>query len=47
MSHGFSRNFADKYYTFEPRPEFGRLLFDNEIKKIRGNPRESVAKAFE
>ena len=31
--------------NFGTRPHFKRLLFDNERKKIRGNPRESVAKA--
>jgi len=30
--------------NFGPRPQFRRLLFDNERKKIRGNPCESVAK---
>ena len=30
--------------TFGPRPQFRRLLFDNERKKIRGNPCESVAR---
>ena len=29
--------------NFGPRPQFRRLLFDNERKKIRGNPCESVA----
>ena len=32
--------------NFGLRPQFRRLLFDNERKKIRGNPCESVAKAF-
>jgi len=31
--------------NFGLRPQFRRLLFDNERKKIRGNPCESVAKA--
>lgn len=30
-------------FNFGVRPQFRRLLFDNERKKIRGNPRESVA----
>jgi GxxExxY protein len=30
--------------NFGVRPQFRRLLFDNGRKKIRGNPRESVAK---
>lgn len=30
--------------NFGLRPQFRRLLFDNERKKIRGNPYESVAK---
>jgi GxxExxY protein len=30
--------------NFGLRPQFRRLLFDNERKKIRGNPCESVAK---
>ena len=30
--------------NFGMRPQFRRLLFDNERKKIRENPRESVAK---
>src|SRR2546428_10991516 len=29
--------------NFGTRPQFRRLLFDNERKKIRGNPCESVA----
>ncbi len=29
--------------NFGVRPQFRRLLFDNERKKIRGNPCESVA----
>jgi GxxExxY protein len=29
--------------NFGARPQFRRLLFDNERKKIRGNPWESVA----
>jgi len=29
--------------NFGARPQFRRLLFDNERKKIRENPRESVA----
>jgi GxxExxY protein len=29
--------------NFGPRPQFRRLLFDNERKKIRENPRESAA----
>lgn len=32
--------------NFGIRPQFRRLLFDNERKKIRGNPCESVAKAL-
>jgi GxxExxY protein len=31
--------------NFGLRPQFRRLVFDNERKKIRENPRESVAKA--
>jgi len=31
-------------FNFGPRPQFRRLLFDNERKKIRENPCESVAK---
>ncbi|HYM76624.1 MAG TPA: GxxExxY protein [Candidatus Dormibacteraeota bacterium] len=31
--------------NFGVRPQFRRFLFDNERKKIRGNPCESVAKA--
>ena len=31
-------------FNFGPRPQFRRLLFDNQRKKIRGNPCESVAK---
>jgi len=31
--------------NFGVRPQFRRLLFDNARKKIRENPRESVAKA--
>lgn len=30
--------------NFGPRPQFRRLLFDNDRKKIRENPCESVAK---
>jgi len=30
--------------NFGTRPQFRRLLFDNDRKKIRGNPCESVAK---
>ena len=30
--------------NFGVRPQFSRLLFDNERKKIRENPCESVAK---
>jgi GxxExxY protein len=30
--------------NFGLRPQFRRLIFDNERKKIRGNPCESVAK---
>jgi len=30
--------------NFGMRPQFRRLLFDNERKKIRGNPCETVAK---
>lgn len=29
--------------NFGPRPQFRRLLFDNDRKQIRGNPCESVA----
>jgi GxxExxY protein len=29
--------------NFGPRPQFRHLLFDNERKKIRANPRKSVA----
>ncbi len=32
--------------NFGLRPQFRRLLFDNERKKIRGNPCDSVATAF-
>lgn len=32
--------------NFGNRPEYRRLLFDNERKKVRGNPCESVARAF-
>lgn len=32
--------------NFGLRPQFRRLLFDNERKKIRENPCESVAKVF-
>jgi hypothetical protein len=32
--------------TFGLKPQFRRLLFDNERKQIRENPRESVAKVF-
>jgi GxxExxY protein len=31
-------------FNFGPRPQFRRLLFDNQRKKIRGNPCESVAR---
>jgi GxxExxY protein len=31
-------------FNFGVRPQFRRLLFDNERKKIRGNPCESVAR---
>ncbi|HSS99734.1 MAG TPA: GxxExxY protein [Terriglobales bacterium] len=31
-------------FNFGPSPQFKRLLFDNQRKKIRVNPRESVAK---
>jgi GxxExxY protein len=31
--------------NFGPSPQFRRLLFDNERKKVRGTPCESVAKA--
>jgi GxxExxY protein len=31
--------------NFGLRPQFRRVLFDNERKQIRGNPCESVAKA--
>jgi GxxExxY protein len=30
--------------NFGPHPQFRRFLFDNDRKKIRGNPRESVAR---
>lgn len=36
---GFLRNFG-------VRPQFRRLLFDNERKKIRGNPCQSVARVL-
>jgi hypothetical protein len=29
--------------NFGLRPQFRRLIFDNERKKVRGNPCESVA----
>ena len=32
--------------NFGLRPQFRRLLFDNERKKIRANPRESVAEVL-
>lgn len=32
--------------NFGMRPQFRRLLFDNERKKIRENPRESVAEVY-
>jgi GxxExxY protein len=32
--------------NFGVRPQFRRLLFDNERKKFRGNPCESVARAL-
>ncbi len=32
--------------NFGTRPQFRRLLFDNERKRIRENPRESVAEGF-
>jgi GxxExxY protein len=32
--------------NFGIRPQFRRLLFDNERKTIRGNPCESVARVF-
>ena len=32
--------------NFGQRPEFRRLLVDNQRKKIRENPRESVAEVF-
>ena len=32
--------------NFGPRPQFRRLLFDNERKKIRVNPCESVAEVY-
>jgi GxxExxY protein len=32
--------------NFGLQPQFRRLLFDNERKKIRGNPYESVAKVL-
>jgi GxxExxY protein len=35
---------AGRLLNFGLRPQFRRLLFDNERKKIRGNPWESVAK---
>lgn len=31
-------------FNFGPKPEFRRLRFDNELKQIRENLRESVAK---
>jgi len=31
--------------NFGTRPQFRRLLFDNDRKRIRGNPCESVAEA--
>jgi GxxExxY protein len=31
-------------FNFRPRPQFRRLLFDNERKKIRENPWKSVAR---
>ena len=31
-------------FNFGPRPQFRRLLLDNQRKKIRGNPCKSVAK---
>jgi hypothetical protein len=37
MSHGFSRILAHQSHHY-------RMLFDNERKKIRANPHESVAK---
>ena len=33
-------------FNFGSRPQFRRLLFDNERKKIRDNPFESVAKVL-
>lgn len=30
-------------FNFGPTPQFRRLLFDNDRKKIRANPRQSVA----
>jgi len=33
-------------FSFGIRPQFRRLLFDNERKKIRGNQCESVANIF-
>jgi GxxExxY protein len=32
--------------NFGLHPQFRRLLFDNERKKLRGNPCESVAKVL-
>jgi hypothetical protein len=56
MSHGFARVFTDHQDisgVHSPvmgspltRPQFRRLLFDNERKKIRENPCESVAKVL-
>lgn len=34
-------------FNFGVRPQFRRLLFDNERKKIRANPCESVANVCE
>ncbi|MFZ0731427.1 MAG: GxxExxY protein [Candidatus Sulfotelmatobacter sp.] len=33
-------------FNFGSRPQFRRLLFDNERKKVRDNPFESVAKVL-
>ena len=52
MSHGFSRILADQDHYCgvnslvmdSLHPQFRPLLFDNARKKIRENPRKSVAK---
>jgi hypothetical protein len=45
MSHGFSQIFTDRDYGKDLCPQFRRLLFGNDRKKIRANPCGSVAKA--